>query len=271
MTTNVSTMAEAANQFLQSLSPEARLDQQQEVLRFVRWYGTEQPLNDLGLRQIETYQTQVEATGADVALRLAPLRNFLRYLEAQGYLAENLAKHIKVRRSTLSRRAARGSELPQTEAVQLTPEGFQQLKDELDHLTTVVRHQISAQILEARRDKDIRENAPYHMAKDQQGLTEARIRELEHLLSAAEIIGQRSSSSFAGRIGIGSTVVVRDLDYEDEVRYTLVSPSEANPREGKLSVASPVGRALLDNVAGAEVEVEAPAGKVRYRIEKVER
>ena len=107
------------------------------------------------------------------------------------------------------------------------------------------------------------------MAKDQQGLTEARIRELEHLLASAEILGQRSGVP-SGRVSIGSTVVVRDLDYEDEMRYTLVSPSEANPREGKLSVASPVGRALLDNVAGAEIEAEAPAGKVRYRIEKVE-
>ena len=126
MTTNASTIAEAANEFLATLSPQARLDQQQEVLRFTRWLGGELAPGELGLRQIETYQSQVEATGADVAQRLAPLRNFLRYLEAQGYLVENLAKHIKVRRSTSSRRSALVNESAPVEVQTLTPEGFQQ-------------------------------------------------------------------------------------------------------------------------------------------------
>ncbi len=265
MTLNANTMAEAAAEYLSSLSPAERVDQQPEVLRFVRWFGAEQPPADLGLRQVETYQSQVEATGADVALRLAPLRGLLRFLEAQNYIGENLVKHIKVRRTSTRKSAV---ETVEAEVVQLTPEGYKQLQEELDHLTTIVRPQISAQILEARRDKDIRENAPYHAAKDQQGMVEARIRELEHVLAGAEIIGQRVGVS-RGRLGIGSVVVLRDLNFEEEVRYTLVSPSEANPREGKLSIASPVGKALLDNTQGAVVEVDAPAGKMRYRIERV--
>jgi transcription elongation factor GreA len=267
MTLNANTITEAAAEYLGSLSPNDRVDQQPEVLRFVRWFGPDQPPADLGLRQVETYQSQVEATGADVAQRLAPLRGFLRYLEAQNYIGENLAKHIKVRRT--STRKMMNVETVEAEVVQLTPEGYKQLQDELDHLTTEVRPQISAQILEARRDKDIRENAPYHAAKDQQGMVEARIRELEHVLAGAEILGQTVSVP-RGRVGIGSVVVVRDLNFDEEVRYTMVSPSEANPREGKLSVASPVGKALLDNTQGAVIEVDVPAGKMRYRIEKVE-
>jgi len=270
MTVNAANMAEAAGEYLATLSPEVRLDQQPEILRFVRWFGPELPPAELGLRQVETYQSQVEATGADVALRLAPLRNFLRFLEAEEYVGENLAKHIKARRASGARRGTTTAELTPAEVVHLTREGFGQLKEELDNLINVVRPQISQQILEARRDKDIRENAPYHMAKDQQGLNEARIRELEHTLAVAEIMDETSNPSPGGRVGIGSTIVVRDLDYEEEVRYTLVSPSEANPREGKLSVASPVGRALLDSVQGNVVEVEAPAGKLRYRVERVE-
>ena len=270
MTVSPATMSEAASQYLGTLSADERLDQQPEVLRFVRWFGPELAPADLGLRAVETYQNQVEATGADVALRLAPLRGFLRYLESQGCIVENLAKHIKVRRATgAAKKNAPSLEPVDSEVVHLTPEGYKQLRQELEHLTNVVRPQISATILEARRDKDIRENAPYHAAKDQQGMVEARIRELEHVLAAAEILGETVSAP-DGRVGIGCSVILRDLAYVEEVRYTLVSPSEANPREGKLSVASPVGKALLDSTQGSVVEVEAPAGKMRYRVEKVE-
>jgi transcription elongation factor GreA len=152
--------------------------------------------------------------------------------------------------------------------IQLTPEGHSQLKEELDRLVNVGRPQVADALLEARRDKDIRENAPYDAAKQQQGYIEARIRELENTLARSEImIGSNNS---AGRIGIGSTVLLRDLTYDEQVRYTLVSSSEANPREGKLSVASPVGRALIDCSEGETIEVDAPAGKLRYLVEKVE-
>jgi transcription elongation factor GreA len=270
MTSNAATMAAAAAEYLSGLSADERVDQQPEVLRFVRWFGPDLTPHELGLRAVETYQNQVEATGADVALRLAPLRGFLRFLEVRVYIDENLAKHIKVRRATSSIKKGNTVETVENEAVKLTPEGYKQLEEELERLTTQVRPQISAALLEARRDKDIRENAPYHAAKDQQGMVEARIRELEHTLSGAEILG-RSTATPGGRVTIGSTVVLRDLDYDEEVCYTLVSPSEANPREGKLSVASPVGKAVLDSSEGAVVEAEAPAGKMRYRVEKVER
>lgn len=270
MTDNAATVAAAAAEYLSGLTPDERVDQQPEVLRFVRWFGPELTPRDLGLRTVESYQNQVEATGADVALRLAPLRGLLRFLEAREYIGENLAKHIKVRRATGSTRKGATVEPVATDVVKLTSEGHKQMGDELDHLTTVVRPQISAALLEARRDKDIRENAPYHAAKDQQGMVEARIRELEHTLAGAEILGA-SVAAPGGRVTIGSTVILRDLAYDEEVRYILVSPSEANPREGKLSVASPVGKAVMDSAEGEVVEAEAPAGKMRYRVEKVER
>jgi transcription elongation factor GreA len=121
----------------------------------------------------------------------------------------------------------------------------------------------------AMADKDFRENAPLDAARERQGLLEARIRELEATLKQAVIIADASLRSNA-RVGVGSAVLLRNLKSGVELRYVLVSPSEVNPAEGKISIASPVGKALIERSAGEEVEVAAPAGKIRFRIESVE-
>ena len=270
MSADDSNMTTVATEYLATLAPRERGHQQQEIMRFVRWFGPERPLGELNLRTVESYQAQVEATGADLSRRLSPLRSFFAYAEGQGYLSERLSKFFKVKRATAKNKAATAVAEPvEREVIQLTPEGYSQLKEELDHLVNHMRPQVAEALLEARRDKDIRENAPYDAAKQQQGYLEARIRELEHTLAVAEVIDTNNTRP-GGRIGIGSTVLLRDLSYDETLRYTLVSSSEANPREGKLSVASPVGKALLDNSEGEVIEVEAPAGKLRYRIEKIE-
>lgn len=265
------TLAGVATEYLATLSQTERLEQQQEVMRFVRWYGPEAPVAEVGMRNLESYLSQVEASGADSARRLMPLRSFLAYAENQGYLPERLSKLVRVKRVTAKAKKSTPTttQTVEREIIHLTPEGHSQLKEELDHLINVMRPQVAEALLEARRDKDIRENAPYDAAKQQQGYIEARIRELEHILAVGEVMTEAPTRP-AGRVGIGSTVELRDLTYDETVRYTLVSSSEANPREGKLSVASPVGKALLDQCEGAIVEVDAPAGKLRYRIERVE-
>lgn len=263
-------LAGLATEYLATLPQAERIEQQQEVMRFIRWYGPELPVSDVGMRNLESYLAQVEASGADSARRLTPLRSFLAYAEDQGYMTDKLSKLVRVRRATgKAKRGAAAAQPVEREVIQLTPEGHTQLKDELDHLVNVMRPQVADALLEARRDKDIRENAPYDAAKQQQGYIEARIRELEHIMAVGEVLAEASPRP-GGRVGIGSTVMLRDLTYDETVRYTLVSSSEANPREGKLSVASPVGRALLDASEGTVIEVEAPAGKLRYQVEKVE-
>lgn len=269
MTAKNLSISGVASEYLATLPQEERLEQQQEVMRFVRWYGSERSLADLGMRSVESYLAQVEATGADTSRRLGPLRSFFIYAEEQGYLPERLSKYIRIKRASGKGRKTIVSEPVEREVVHLTPEGYAQLKEELDRLVNEERPKVAEALLEARRDKDIRENAPYDAAKQQQGYIESRIRELEHIMAVAEIM-KGGSTAPAGRVGMGSTVILRDLTFDETVRYTLVSSSEANPREGKISVASPVGRALLDSTEGAVVEVDAPAGKLRYRVEKVE-
>ncbi|MBI3969005.1 MAG: transcription elongation factor GreA [Chloroflexi bacterium] len=150
----------------------------------------------------------------------------------------------------------------------LTHEGHAKLKAELDDLINNARPQIAQQLLEARAAGDIRENAPYDAAKQQQALVEARIRELQRVLANAEIISDAHTGT---KVTLGTTVVLHDVDHDEEIRYQIVNTSEANPRLGKISSASPVGRAILDRGEGDVVEVTAPAGTLRYRIERIER
>ena len=152
----------------------------------------------------------------------------------------------------------------------LTAEGYKRLQDELDTLINVKRPEIARDLFEARIDKDFRENAPYDAAKQHQAEVEARIRQLQGILARAQIIeaGQRS---LTGKVALGSKVKLRDLTHDEELEYTLVSANEANPRAGRISVASPVGKALIDHVPGDTVEIEAPAGTVQMRVESIER
>jgi transcription elongation factor GreA len=151
----------------------------------------------------------------------------------------------------------------------LTPEGHAALLAELEALKAQ-RPKIAEQLRLARADKDFRENAPLDAARDAQGHLEARIREVESILHKAVIIDGGGAGSQQATVQLGTTVLVRDLDAGKESQYTLVNPSEASPREGKLSAASPVGRALLDKTVGEEVEVQVPAGTMRLRVERIE-
>lgn len=270
MSEDSTAVSEAASRYIASLPHQARVTEQQELNKFVWWFGSERRLDELTGLILEQYQAQVEDSGADLAKRLAPVKSFLSFAQKQGYVSGNLAKFIKLKRAPSGRQPVlRGTRARKAEAepVQLTAEGYARMKEELEYLITVVRPQVSEEILEARRDKDIRENAPYDAAKQHQAHVEARIRELERIIGSACVIDERSTD----RVAIGCTVVLRDLEADEEVCYTLVSPNEVDPLHGKISTASPVGKALLDRGAGETIEVSVPAGIVRYRLERLER
>ena len=149
-------------------------------------------------------------------------------------------------------------------ATWLTPAAYDKLKAELEHLTTDGRREISRRIAEARDHGDLRENAEYDAAKNEQGLMEARIRKLDHLLETAEVREVENS----GLVEIGTVVTVIDDD-EDEFEF-FVAPSE-NRVDGMLlaSPQSPLGAALLGAAPGDEVSYEAPGGTFTYRIAAV--
>ncbi|HVC34104.1 MAG TPA: transcription elongation factor GreA [Chloroflexota bacterium] len=270
MTTNTDfTLGEAAGRFLASVKEAERASAQAELNRFIRHFGTDLRTSTLRAIDVEDYQEKVEKTGADISRRLEPLKSFLAFVFKQGGSETNYGRLIKTRRSTAVRPGLRKvSRLVANdeESVALTGEGYQNLKQELEYLTTVKREEIAHDLYEARIDKDFRENAPYDAAKQHQAEVEARIRQLEHTLAVAQVVDQTNR---ANQIGIGSTILLKDLTHGEELTYTLVGTSEANPVAGRISIVSPVGKALLDRHVGDELEVAAPIGLIRYRIEKI--
>lgn len=152
--------------------------------------------------------------------------------------------------------------------VPLTARGAALLRDELKKLKSVDRPRVVRAIAEARAHGDLRENAEYHAAKEQQGFIEARIREIESKLSHAQIIDV-SKVDARGRVVFGSTVVLHDHDSDAEITYQIVGEDEADIREGRVSFTSPVARALIGRREGEDVTVRTPAGERDYEILEV--
>lgn len=150
----------------------------------------------------------------------------------------------------------------------MTVEGAEMLREELAHLKNVVRPDIVKAIAQAREHGDLRENAEYHAAKDQQGLTEARIRLIEARLGDAQIIDIAKIRP-TGKVVFGATVTLIDLGNDEEARYKIVGEDEANIREGKISVMSPLARAMIGKSEGDALSVETPQGLREYEIDAI--
>ena len=152
--------------------------------------------------------------------------------------------------------------------VPITVEGADALRDELKHLKNVERPRITKAIAEARAHGDLKENAEYHAAKEEQGLSEARIRDIEAKLSNAQIIDVTEMPA-SDKVIFGATVVLYDLETEDETRYRIVGEDEADITKGMLSVASPIARAIIGKRESDEVEVQTPGGRKEFEILEV--
>jgi transcription elongation factor GreA len=155
-----------------------------------------------------------------------------------------------------------------TERVPMTTEGFAHLESELQRMKSIERPRIIAAISEARAHGDLSENAEYHAAKEQQGLNEARVAELEDKLSRAEVIDPSKLSGTT--VKFGATVSLEDEDTRDKVKYKIVGENESNVKEGKISIGSPIARALIGKSKGDSVEVTTPKGARSYEVLKVE-
>jgi len=153
-----------------------------------------------------------------------------------------------------------------TEPAYLTAEGLARIKEELKELTGSRRKELSARLRSAIQMGDLSENADYHKAKEDQAFLEGRILELEYLVRNAVVIEKNKKSN---TVGIGSHITIQEENYLKET-YHMVGPKEADPSNGRISHESPIGRALIDHRVGDEVEVETPAGKVKFKILKIE-
>ena len=153
--------------------------------------------------------------------------------------------------------------------IPLTIRGAEMLKAELQQLKSVARPEVIAAIAEARSHGDLSENAEYEAAKERQGFIEGRIAEIEHKLSMAHIIDPKEIHA-EGKVVFGSTVTLEDLDNEEEVVYQIVGEDEADIKQRKISVGSPIARALIGKEEGDVAEVQAPGGVREYEIVQVQ-
>ena len=154
------------------------------------------------------------------------------------------------------------------EKVPMTGEGYRTLDEELKRLKSVERPAVIAAISEARSHGDLSENAEYHAAKERQGWIEGRIAEIEDKISRAQVIDVSKLSG--GQVKFGATVTVVDEDTEDEASYQIVGEHEADVKQGRISVTSPIARSLIGKEKGDVVEVNTPGGVKAYEITAVE-
>lgn len=149
-----------------------------------------------------------------------------------------------------------------SDTISITQTGFEELKHELHELQTVAMPKVIARIANAREQGDLSENADYHSARDERDILQARINEIEEILQKAKVTTVKNT----GVVSLGSTVTLEVVGKGKKITYQMSGEYESNPVEGKISVESPVGKALLSKKKGDSVEVTTPAGKITYRI-----
>ncbi|CAH1196951.1 MULTISPECIES: transcription elongation factor GreA [Paenibacillus] len=146
----------------------------------------------------------------------------------------------------------------------LTQEGLQKLEDELRELKTVKRKELAERLKLAISYGDLKENSEYHSAKDDQAFMETRILQLEKMLTKARVVSADNLNS--DRVGIGSTVVLNDIEFKEKLEYQLVGPAEADVADNKISYESPLGKELMGKEVGSVIHVNAPMGIIKYEL-----
>jgi len=259
-------LGEAARRFLASLSVEEGESNQQEVYKFVRWFGWERPLVGLTAPEVANYAERLSLSDTDYTRKLELIRAFLVFAKKEGWSKTSLVAHLKARKGKTRSLSLGGQVLPKT--IPLTQQGYAELETELSTLKSK-RPQIIDEMRRAAADKDFRENAPLEAAREQYGQLEGRIKELEEALKMATIIEKKQKDIL--KVGIGNNVILHDMASGEELRYTLVMPREVDPFRGKISNVSPLGRAIIGRGEGEVIEVKVPAGKLRYQIKQIDR
>jgi transcription elongation factor GreA len=256
-------LEEAALSFLTTLSSQERKEKQQEVNRFVLWYGKERPIDQITALEVANYAERVGASTGDAVKKLEPVKAFLSYVKKEGLVKTSLAPHLRVRQTLLKTPRLTKSK----QQVALTAQDYVQLKSQLATLEEERLH-IAEELRLAAADKDFRENAPLEAAREHRDQVEARIKELQTALRTGVVIEEKPVHEFM--VKLRSKVILCDIASGMKFTYTLVTKNETNPAENKISIDSPMGKALLNQRQGDIVKVIAPAGELHYQIEKVE-
>ncbi len=261
------TLGDAASRFLSSLPAGEGENSQQEIYRFVRWFGRECPMAGLTAPEVGNYAEQLSSSDTDYARKLELIRVFLNHAKKEDWIKTNLAVHLKIKK-VKSKQSCASVAGNSPNSIPLTQQGYAELESELAALKGK-RVQAIEEIRKAAADKDFRENAPLHAAREQRGHLEGRIKEIEETLKCAVIIGETQKKSL--KASIGDTVILTDLSSGEELKYTMVSPREVDPARARISNASPLGKAIMGRGEEEIIEVTVPVGKLCYQIKRIER
>lgn len=263
-TTRRITMLGAMDLYVGRLRPDkTKPEAKQEIFRFVQWFGAERPISELSPPEIGDYSEQaaVSVGGLETSERFQEVRKFLAFAKDEGLVSQNLSAHLRLRKTKGLGRTVGSRDGTNTQ--ELTKEGHSQLLKELEQ-QKAKRSPLAEEIQLAAADKDVRENVPLEAAREQLGMVEARISEIEEILKVSVVIDKKKIASKT--ISIGSSVVVEDLGSGHKTKYTLVGATEASPLKKKISDLSPVGKALLNKTTNDEIEVATPGGTQRYKV-----
>ena len=259
----------ASQEYVRGLPDEDKQRAQPELRRFIQWLGAERPVASIRPPEVSDYGDMIGAHGTtpDAAERLGMVKLFLTQLKKQGAVQMNIAQHLRLRKGRSS--ADRAKAVAGYQAVRLTKSGYADQEKKLEQLHAE-RLRLTEQIHEAARDKDVRENAPLEAAREQQGMTMAKILEIEATLKTAVVIdADNKAIRDTKQVRLGSKVTLMDLSAEKETSYQLVEPSEASPLSGKISSASPVGAAILGRAPGDQVRVQTPMGQQLFEVVRI--
>jgi transcription elongation factor GreA len=263
-------LGKAVGKYLAILPDEKKNAAQQEINNFIRWYGgSEKTLDLLEGSAVGNYAERLARTDAACVQKLDLVKGFLTYAYKQQWCKENLSVSIRVVKKTKTKSpaasAASKKKGQKKEPAYMTQKAFDDIQSELKVLQEK-RLVVIEDVKRAAADKDFKENAPYHAAREQKSMLDGKIMELDELTTTAVIIEENHDTNTAC---IGCTVILEDADGK-EVRYSLVGPREVNPAKGKISTVSPVGKAVLGKSAGANLEVTVPSGKRHFKLKGIE-
>lgn len=261
---STTTLGEALQEYLEYLKPEIRVRNGSYVRKYVEFAGQDVWITSITGSHVEYYRdSQIQSTDPAAPERVAALKDWFQFLKKRNYTDANFGVHVRVKKTGKRTGTAEQVRVEQ-QSIAMTAEGVEGLQKELKELQEA-RPQIIKSIQEAREDKDFRENSPLEAAREALAFNEQRQREIEAVLKRA-VINETGGSDLSS---VGSFVKVTRLDTNHTDTWKLVGAREANAGEKKISVESPVGKALLGKGEGDTVTVEAPSGVLEFRIEEV--
>jgi transcription elongation factor GreA len=257
-------LSDAINDYLSRQRKEKLLLTERNLQLFARWCGHDRLVERLIPGEVENYANVAPVPTGDKQTHLNIVKGFLTYLKRESLTTMNLAPHVKIPRVARNNAVVPSMAI---DAIAMTASGQAAMRKEMIELKGQ-RVNVAEAIRLAAADKDFKENAPLDAAREAQGKMEARIKEIEETLRRAVTI-EKSAAASRENVGIGSTLILENLSSGQKKHYMLVDSAEADPLSGKLSIASPVGKAIVGHGLGDEVDVAAPKGVLRFRITSV--